>query len=114
LEFRGYDLSFFIKKKKKFFCFKKRIDDISSNTNQIGFEGSDEEIRLKFESYLSSLLFTVKQSCIATESPTADGKRFGEYISDYGSHFIKAWQQTLNYKLWEEQMKELEFPEQVK
>ena len=80
------------------------------NSNQIVYEGSDEEIRIKITNYLSSLLQLSKTSIEAvSESPKKP-----EYIPEYGNLFFKAWQQTQNYNDWFSRINEYQFSENIK
>ncbi|KAJ3119119.1 late secretory pathway protein avl9 [Phlyctochytrium bullatum] len=77
--------------------------------SQICFEGSDDDIRSRFETYFLRLLASVKYSTQPPAPPaeatdgaapqTAPAKP-RDVLSDFNTNFIKAWQQTHNYKLW--------------
>ncbi|KAF9423964.1 late secretory pathway protein avl9 [Podila epigama] len=71
---------------------------------QAEYAGSDDYLRAKFEEYILTLLSSVKHSQYAQidDSIEAIGNNTSErnMTSDYGTHFIKAWQQTPNYQLW--------------
>ena len=84
-------------------------EELLDNTNQFEFEGSDEEIRSKFELYLESLLFAIKQSHSNSSEHLESTKK-----PDYLSTFIKAWQTTKNYTIWKEKLDSREFPDSVK
>ena len=83
------------------------------NSHQIEYEGSDEEIRLKFEGYLSSLLLTYKHSIQQADHPPEPVKKV-DYLLDYGMPFVKAWQGTRNFKKWSSRLDQYEFSELVK
>ncbi|KAJ3306091.1 Unconventional myosin-Ie, partial [Blyttiomyces sp. JEL0837] len=86
-------------------------EDDSLLNQQIEFEGSDEDIRSRFEVYLFSMLAAVKNALnppenpnpppVTTESPLV--KQPKEVLADFNANWIKMWQQTQNYKLWDEQ-----------
>lgn len=76
-------------------------DDLSLNTHQIEYEGSDEEIRARFETYLSALLLSQKNSLETADLQPEHGVRKVDYMSEFGTFFVKAWYNTQNYKKWE-------------
>ncbi|KAI9090826.1 transport protein Avl9-domain-containing protein [Phlyctochytrium arcticum] len=73
-------------------------DDMSMN-QQLSFEGSDDDIRSRFELYLVSLLSSVKTSQTAAISvdPAIRGK---DFLADFNSQWVKAWQGTIHYTKW--------------
>ena len=86
------------------------------NSHRIDYLGSDEEIRAKFENYLASFLLSMKYTADPSSIPEAannSGKKV-DYLSDFGSLFVKAWQTTQNYDVWEHDMASTEFPSSVK
>jgi hypothetical protein len=88
-------------------------DDLSLNTHQIEYEGSDEEIRAKFETYLSSLLLSQKHTLETADLQPEPGVRKVDYMSEFGPLFVKAWYNTQNYKRWEAGLRTHVFPESV-
>jgi hypothetical protein len=82
------------------------------NSQQIGYEGSDEEIRSKVTTYLSSFLQCMQKMMI--ESSQESPKKPPEFVADYGSLFIKTWQSTNNYSHWLSTIDRYRFPESIK
>ena len=76
------------------------------NSHQIAYEGSDEEIRCKITTYLTSLLLCVQNISKCTEG----SPKKTDYISDYGNLFCKAWQNSANYTYWYSNI-DKDFPE---
>jgi hypothetical protein len=84
---------------------------------QIGFEGSDEDIRTRFEAYLTQLLATLYyEKHSSQEADPNASKHFMplfrvnilmspiekvDYVSDYNQAFVKAWKETENYRVWD-------------
>lgn len=78
-------------------------DDPSLN-QQIGFTGSDEDIRSRFEQYICSMLTSVKAAMAPPEVPTSPDSppaKAKDYLTDFNHAFIKAWQQTKSCHVWE-------------
>ncbi|KAI8826613.1 transport protein Avl9-domain-containing protein [Fimicolochytrium jonesii] len=91
---------------------KKFIDDITrvvlatysqeddmSMSQQLEFEGSDDDIRSRFEMYILSMLASVRISQTASISvdPNVRGK---DFLADYNPAWIKGWQSTIHYSKW--------------
>ncbi|KAI9193197.1 transport protein Avl9-domain-containing protein [Polychytrium aggregatum] len=82
-------------------------DPASGNT--IEFGGSDDDLRARFELYLQTLCVSMRASLEPNSSlsvsPTGGANKAPpkDYISDYNINFIRMWQTTTNYKLWESQ-----------
>ncbi|ORY53152.1 hypothetical protein BCR33DRAFT_815239, partial [Rhizoclosmatium globosum] len=80
-------------------------DDPSLN-QQIEFEGSDDDIRARFESYLFSFLVSAKLTLdppeVVATSPDAPTPKPKDYTSDFNSSWVKLWQKTNNFKIWNE------------
>ncbi|KAI8848914.1 transport protein Avl9-domain-containing protein, partial [Chytridium lagenaria] len=81
---------------------KKHDPTLSS---QISFEGSDDDIRARFETYLLRLLASVKYSTQPLPIPeTIEGSVSPDVLSEFNVSWVKAWQQTQNYKIWNERV----------
>ncbi|KAG0095135.1 late secretory pathway protein avl9 [Podila epicladia] len=79
------------------------VNDSGINDAETEYAGSDDYLRAKFEEYILTLLSSVKHSQFTQVDDSIDGignATDRNMTSDYGSHFIKAWQQTPNYQLW--------------
>ncbi|KAI8913023.1 transport protein Avl9-domain-containing protein [Powellomyces hirtus] len=91
---------------------KKFIDDITrtvvstwapeedmSMNQQLSFDGSDDDIRGRFEVYLLSMLASVKTSQTAAISvdPAVRGK---DFIADFNPLWVRGWQSTIHYNKW--------------
>ncbi|KAG0359193.1 late secretory pathway protein avl9 [Gamsiella multidivaricata] len=79
------------------------VNDNGVNDAQTEYTGSDDYLRAKFEEYLLTLLSSVKHSQYTQVDDSIEGIGSAtdrDLTSDYGSYFIKAWQQTPNYQLW--------------
>eukprot|EP00842_Homolaphlyctis_polyrhiza_P005943 jgi/Hompol1/634/HPOL_004247-RA len=61
---------------------------------KIDYEGSDEDIRARFESYLVQMLASINYD----NQAAAAGKT--DYLSEYNMAFVKCWESTRSYKLW--------------
>ncbi|KAG0341105.1 late secretory pathway protein avl9 [Podila humilis] len=69
----------------------------------VNYTGSDDYLRAKFEEYLLTLLSSVKHSQFTQADDPIDSMgnpADRNMTSDYGAQFIRAWQQTPNYQLW--------------
>ncbi|RKO87634.1 hypothetical protein BDK51DRAFT_34398 [Blyttiomyces helicus] len=77
-------------------------DDMSMNT-QIDFEGSDDDIRARFEHYLCSMLSSVKMAAASPAAAPESGPKapVRDYLADYNPAFIRTWQTTNNYRIWD-------------
>ncbi|KND03769.1 uncharacterized protein SPPG_01226 [Spizellomyces punctatus DAOM BR117] len=73
-------------------------DDMSMN-QQLSFEGSDDDIRARFELYLLTLLASVKtaQTAAISVDPAIRGK---DFLADFNPAWVKAWQSTIHYTKW--------------
>ncbi|KAJ3205417.1 Unconventional myosin-Ie [Entophlyctis luteolus] len=82
------------------------VDDPTLN-QQIEFEGSDEDIRSRFESYLFSFLISAKLTLSPTETSPVSGElpppKSKDYLVDFGSTWVKLWQKTNNFNVWNAQ-----------
>ncbi|KAF9947492.1 late secretory pathway protein avl9 [Mortierella alpina] len=79
------------------------VNDGGSNDAQTEYAGSDDYLRAKFEEYILTLLSSVKHAQFTQTDDTIDGIGSAtdkDLTADYGAYFIKAWQQTPNYQLW--------------
>ncbi|KAF9306012.1 late secretory pathway protein avl9 [Mortierella antarctica] len=79
------------------------VNDSGINDAETEYAGSDDYLRAKFEEYILTLLSSVKHSQFTQVDDSIDSignATDRNMTSDYGSHFIKAWQQTPNYQLW--------------
>ncbi|KAF9315655.1 late secretory pathway protein avl9 [Podila horticola] len=79
------------------------VNDSGSNDAETEYAGSDDYLRAKFEEYILTLLSSVKHSQFTQVDDSIDSignAADRNMTSDYGNHFIKAWQQTPNYQLW--------------
>ncbi|GJJ74122.1 hypothetical protein EMPS_06480 [Entomortierella parvispora] len=79
------------------------VNDGGVNDAQTEYTGSDDYLRAKFEEYILTLLSSVKHSQNIQPDDTIDGVGSSgdrNMTADYGTYFVKAWQQTPNYQLW--------------
>ncbi|KAF9196350.1 late secretory pathway protein avl9 [Haplosporangium sp. Z 11] len=80
------------------------VSDNGSNDAQTEYTGSDDYLRAKFEEYILTLLSSVKHSQLTLPDDSIEGmgntNADKDMTADYGTYFIKAWQQTPNYQLW--------------
>ncbi|KAG0022305.1 late secretory pathway protein avl9 [Entomortierella chlamydospora] len=79
------------------------VNVAGSNNDQTEYTGSDDYLRAKFEEYILTLLSSVKHSQFTQPDDSIEGigsANDRNLISDYGTYFVKAWQQTPNYQLW--------------
>ncbi|KAG0266738.1 late secretory pathway protein avl9 [Mortierella polycephala] len=80
------------------------VSDSGSNDAQTEYTGSDDYLRAKFEEYILTLLSSVKHSQLTLPDDSIEGmgntNADKDMTADYGTYFIKAWQQTPNYHLW--------------
>ncbi|KAG0030588.1 late secretory pathway protein avl9 [Podila clonocystis] len=79
------------------------VNDSGINDAETEYAGSDDYLRAKFEEYILTLLSSVKHSQFTQVDDSIDGignPTDRNMTSDYGNHFIKAWQQSPNYQLW--------------
>ncbi|KAF9329298.1 late secretory pathway protein avl9 [Podila minutissima] len=79
------------------------VNDSGINDAETEYAGSDDYLRAKFEEYILTLLSSVKHSQFTQVDDSIDGignATDRNMTSDYGCYFIKAWQQTPNYQLW--------------
>ncbi|EGF77599.1 hypothetical protein BATDEDRAFT_91587 [Batrachochytrium dendrobatidis JAM81] len=74
-------------------------DDMTMN-QQIEFEGSDEDIRSRFEVYLTQMLASVKYNHDTLPSTLEPGAKKLDYVSEYHMPFIKAWEASDSYHTW--------------
>ncbi|OZJ02723.1 hypothetical protein BZG36_05107 [Bifiguratus adelaidae] len=85
-------------------------DPTRPSTNQ--YLGSDEFLRAQFEEYLFSLLSSVKymqdvQGIAGAADDEPEGLGIGSaekdrnFLNDYGLSFVRAWQNTKNYLVWD-------------
>ncbi|KAG0238833.1 late secretory pathway protein avl9 [Mortierella sp. GBA43] len=83
------------------------IDEVNkaeSGAAQTKYEGSDDYLRAKFEEYILTLLSSVKHSQFTPSDDTTENIGNStvdkSLTADYGMYFVKAWQQTPNFQLW--------------
>ncbi|KAG0318022.1 late secretory pathway protein avl9 [Linnemannia gamsii] len=80
------------------------VNESGNTDSQTEYAGSDDYLRAKFEEYILTLLSSVKhaQKVTQTEDSTEGmgNPSDRDMTADYGTYFIKAWQQTPNYQLW--------------
>ncbi|KAF9539404.1 late secretory pathway protein avl9 [Mortierella hygrophila] len=80
------------------------VNESESTDSQTEYAGSDDYLRAKFEEYILTLLSSVKhaQKVTQTEDSTEGmgNPSDRDMTADYGTYFIRAWQQTPNYQLW--------------
>ncbi|KAF9581748.1 late secretory pathway protein avl9, partial [Lunasporangiospora selenospora] len=89
---------------------RRWVDEIIEAVNLSGnddaqteYIGGDDYLRAKFEEYILTLLSSVKHAQFTQADDPMDGiGGAGErdLTLDYGSSFVKAWQQTPNFQLW--------------
>ncbi|KAJ3020263.1 hypothetical protein HKX48_001089 [Thoreauomyces humboldtii] len=74
------------------------MEDMSMN-QQLSFEGSDDDIRARFEAYLQSMLASVKtaQTAAISVDPAVRGK---DFIADFNPLWVRSWQSTIHYNKW--------------
>lgn len=93
-----------------------------SENQQIDFDGSDDDIRARFDQYLISLLSSAKAaedptpeqrgkhlSCFCNRLTALFGKNISlslpsfagkDFYSDYNLSWVRCWQGTNNYRIW--------------
>ncbi|KAG0237117.1 late secretory pathway protein avl9 [Actinomortierella wolfii] len=79
------------------------VSNSSSGAAQTEFVGSDDYLRAKFEEYILTLLSSVKHAQFTKNEDPVEGighPNDRHLTADYGMYFIRAWQQTNNYRLW--------------
>lgn len=71
-----------------------------SQNEQIDFEGSDDDIRAKFEHYLTQLFHSIEYD----QNPTnmESGAKKIDYMTEYNLAWIKAWKESPSFKIWSE------------
>ncbi|KAJ3303721.1 late secretory pathway protein avl9 [Kappamyces sp. JEL0829] len=86
-------------------------DDDMSQIQQIDFEGSDDDIRSRFEAYLTQLFASVEYDA---KTPSNDpnisettrhansGVEKVDYISEYNSAWVAAWKLSPSFRIWQE------------
>ncbi|KAF9206914.1 late secretory pathway protein avl9 [Haplosporangium sp. Z 27] len=89
---------------------RRWMDEIIEAVNLTGdghvqteYSGSDDYLRAKFEEYILTLLSSVKHSQFTQADDSIEGigsANDKNLIADYGIYFVRAWQQTPNYHLW--------------
>ncbi|KAF9922972.1 late secretory pathway protein avl9 [Linnemannia zychae] len=79
------------------------VNEGGSNESQTEYNGSDDYLRAKFEEYILTLLSSVKHAQKTQTEDSTEGMgnpSDRDMTADYGTYFIRAWQQTPNYQLW--------------
>ncbi|KAG0271157.1 late secretory pathway protein avl9 [Linnemannia exigua] len=79
------------------------VNESGSNDSQTEYAGSDDYLRAKFEEYILTLLSSIKHAQATQTEDSTEGMgnpSDRDMTADYGTYFIKAWQQTPNYQLW--------------
>ncbi|KAF9916595.1 late secretory pathway protein avl9 [Lobosporangium transversale] len=79
------------------------VNDSGDNDRQTEYTGSDDYLRAKFEEYILTLLSSVKHSQFTQADDSIENignLNDRNLIADYGTYFVKAWQETPNYQLW--------------
>ncbi|KAK3836768.1 MAG: transport protein Avl9-domain-containing protein [Linnemannia gamsii] len=79
------------------------VNESGSNDSQTEYAGSDDYLRAKFEEYILTLLSSIKHAQVTQTEDSTEGMgnpSDRDMTADYGTYFIKAWQQTPNYQLW--------------
>ncbi|KAG0006814.1 late secretory pathway protein avl9 [Modicella reniformis] len=80
------------------------VNNSDLNGAQTEYAGSDDYLRAKFEEYLLTLLSSVKHSQFTPMDETIENIGSSSMdktlTADYGMYFVKAWQQTPNFQLW--------------
>ncbi|KAF9437796.1 late secretory pathway protein avl9 [Entomortierella beljakovae] len=89
---------------------RRWMDEIIESVNNGGdaeiqteYIGSEDYLRAKFEEYILTLLSSVKHSQFTPVDDSIEGigsANDKNLITDYGTYFVKAWQETPNYQLW--------------
>ncbi|KAI8924267.1 transport protein Avl9-domain-containing protein [Entophlyctis helioformis] len=77
-------------------------EDDMTFSQQIDFEGSDEDIRARFETYLTQLFASIQYDIQEPAVNPETGARKVDYVSEYGAQFVKAWEGTRSYSIWRE------------
>ncbi|KAH6581903.1 hypothetical protein BASA61_008791 [Batrachochytrium salamandrivorans] len=74
-------------------------DDMTMH-QQIDFEGSDEDIRSRFETYITQMLASVKyDQDTALFNPETGAKKL-DHVSEFHLPFIKAWELSHSFTIW--------------
>ncbi|KAG0212691.1 late secretory pathway protein avl9 [Mortierella sp. NVP41] len=79
------------------------VNESGNSDSQTEYAGSDDYLRAKFEEYILTLLSSVKHAQVTQTEDSTEGMgnpSDRDMTADYGTYFIKAWQQTPNYQLW--------------
>lgn len=74
-------------------------EEPDSRSSSIDYQGSDDDIRSKFEQYIISLLVSYK----AAQEVQVDASPKKDYLSPFHTSFIKQWEQTRNFKIWNQE-----------
>ncbi|KAJ3324483.1 late secretory pathway protein avl9 [Boothiomyces sp. JEL0866] len=70
-------------------------DNDMSQIQEIDFEGSDDDIRARFEQYTTQLF-----ACMEYELNTPPLEPNTNYISEYNTAWVKAWQNSKSFEIW--------------
>lgn len=80
---------------------------LSAHQSGESFVGSDDHFRYQFEDYIRSLLATTRLSQYMERFKSAPpgfdvqaNRQLGN-LKSFGDHFVQAWFQTRNYKIWD-------------
>ncbi|KAF9158158.1 late secretory pathway protein avl9 [Actinomortierella ambigua] len=79
------------------------VSNSGSGAAETEYAGSDDYLRAKFEEYILTLLSSVKHAQFTKNEDPVEGighPNDRHLTADYGMYFIRAWQQTTNYQLW--------------
>lgn len=74
-----------------------------NHSQQVEFEGSDDDIRGKFENYMNQLI----ASCHHEMNPgdldgiSSTGVAKTNYLADFNMAWVTSWRSTNNYRHWE-------------
>ncbi|KAJ3276187.1 late secretory pathway protein avl9 [Terramyces sp. JEL0728] len=90
---------------------KKFIDDIikpvtaswqpdndMSQIQEIDFEGSDDDIRARFEQYTTQLFASMEYEM--NTPPLEPNAKKIDYISEYNAAWVKSWQSSKSFEIW--------------
>ncbi|TPX34579.1 hypothetical protein SmJEL517_g02875 [Synchytrium microbalum] len=77
-------------------------DGENNENQQINYEGSDEDIRSRFEMYLLSLMSCVKAADNASNgSPSSPAPKAKDLLSEFNPIWVAQWMATNNYGTWD-------------
>ncbi|KAI8899329.1 transport protein Avl9-domain-containing protein [Globomyces pollinis-pini] len=75
-------------------------DNDMSQIQEINFEGSDDDIRARFESYVTQLFASMEYDI--NTPPIEAGQKKIDYLSEFNLVWVKAWKSSPSYAIWEQ------------